>query len=45
MRHKKFNWGWYIMIAAFIAAVAFVVVLEVPVSVEHVEQNIPFEAK
>lgn len=45
MRHKKSNWGWYVLAAAFVAAVAFVVVLEVPVTVEHVEQSVPFDAK
>ena len=37
MRQKKSNWVYYIIAAFLVAAVAFVVVHEVPMEVETVE--------
>lgn len=45
IKHKKSNWGWYLLGLVFTLAVVFVVVHEVPVPVEHVEQAVPFTAK
>ncbi len=40
MRQKKSNLVYYVVGALLLAAVAFVIVHEVPMTVEHVEQEI-----
>lgn len=37
MRQKKSNWIYYVVMALVVAAIAFVVVHEVPMEVETVE--------
>ncbi len=41
MRQKKSNFMYYVIGLILVAAVAFVVMHEVPMTVEHVEQDIP----
>lgn len=43
MRQKKSNLIYYIVGALLLAAIGFVVVHEVPMEVEHVEQEINFK--
>ncbi len=43
MRQKKSNAIYYIIGLLVLAAVAFVVMHEVPMQVEHVEENIPVQ--
>ena len=43
MRQKKSNLIYYIIGVVILAAVVFVVMHEVPMQVEHVEQNIPVQ--
>lgn len=41
MRQKKSNLMYYVIGLALLGVVAFVVMHEVPMTVEHVEQDIP----
>lgn len=41
MRQKKSNLMYYVIAAVVLAAIVFVVIHDVPMKIEHVEQDIP----
>lgn len=41
MRQKKSNLMYYVLAAVVLAAIVFVVLHDVPMKIEHVEQDIP----
>ena len=43
MRQKKSNTGYYIIAVVLVIAIAFVVMHEVPMQVEHVEETITLQ--
>lgn len=45
MRQKKSNWIYYVIAALLIAAVAFVILHEVPLKTVHVEEEVQLRAK
>lgn len=40
MRQKKSNWPYYVIGVLLLAAVGFVILHEVPMNVQHVEEEI-----